>query len=342
VIHEIARNDAKVHMKFLCACATIVLIALLSVQSLGQGGVHTLFGDLQVDESKSDGVKPLLYEVILYNLGGTVVARQFVGAGGRYRFLNIANGQYELAVLLEHEEIGRTRVEILSTSKNDFRHDISLEWRPGRASSVKPGSISAADIYKRSSYNEKLFSRAKKATDNKRYDEAVTVLQQIVATDPKDFQALTELGTVYLFKNAYAESEKAYVQSIAERPTFFLTLLNLGKLRLARRNFAGAIEPLTAAVKLQPNSADANYYLGEAYLQIKKGSKAVGYLYESLRLDPVGKVQVHLRLAALYDAAGFRDKAATEFQEFLKKKPDYVNRTRLEQYIARNKRSGEQ
>jgi hypothetical protein len=33
-----------------------------------------------------------------------------------------------------------------------------------------------------------------------------------------------------------------------------------------------------------------------------------------------------------------KDKAAAEYEAFLKKKPDYPDRKRLEQYIAQNKR----
>ena len=47
-------------------------------------------------------------------------------------------------------------------------------------------------------------------------------------------------------------------------------------------------------MKSSPTSADANFLLGEAYLQIKKGSKAVPYLNEAAKL---GKVEAHLRLA---------------------------------------------
>jgi tetratricopeptide (TPR) repeat protein len=105
-----------------------------------------------------------------------------------------------------------------------------------------------------------------------------------------------------------------------------------------RKNFAGAIEPLTAAVDIKPTSADANYYLGESYLQIKKGSKAVGYLNQALKLDPVGRADAHLRLATLYNAVGLKDKAALEYEEFLKKKPDYPDRKKLEEYISANKK----
>jgi len=75
--------------------------------------------------------------------------------------------------------------------------------------------------------------------------------------------------------------------------------------------------------------------LGEAYLQMKKGSKAVGYLNEAARR---GRYEAHLRLAALYDAAGLKERAALEYEEFLKKKPDYPDRKKLQKYITDNKK----
>jgi tetratricopeptide (TPR) repeat protein len=295
-----------------------------------------LFGDLLVDEGKEQGVKPLVYEILLNNLGGTPAGRQFVSAGGRYQFINLAAGQYELVVLLDHEEIARTRVEILpGPSQERIRQDLTLAWKSN--ASTKPGLISAADFYKRSASNEKLFVRAKEATDQKRYDDSIAALQELVAADPHDYQAWAELGTVFLFKQKYEDSENAYVKSVTERPAFFLGQMNLGRLRVMRKNYEGAIEPLTVAVNIQATSADANYYLGESYLQIKKGSKAVGYLNQAIKLDPIGKADAHLRLATLYNAVGMKDKAAIEYEEFLKKKPDYPDAKKLKAYIDANK-----
>ena len=299
-------------------------------------GVHVLYGDLSVEEGDRANLKPLMYEVVLFNQGGTTVARQFVGPGGRYRFQNLKDGLYELAVFLGPDEVARIRAEIpFSPFQHDYRQDLALKWSAPPPN--KPGTVSATDYYKRSATNESLFTRSKEATDQKRYDDAILALQQLVAQDPKDFLAWTELGAVFIFKQRYDDSEEAYLKAIAERPSFFLAHMNLGKLRYLLKKFDGAIEPLTEAVKLQPSSADANYYLGESYLQIKKGSKAVGYLYEALKLDPIGRADVHLHLAALYNAAGLKDKAAIEYEEFLKKKPDYPDRKKLEQYIADNK-----
>ncbi|MFN2406702.1 MAG: tetratricopeptide repeat protein [Pyrinomonadaceae bacterium] len=300
------------------------------------GGSYILFGDVSVDEGKDKGIKPLVYELVLNNLGGTPAGRQYVNAGGRYQFINLAPGQYELVILLDHTEVGRTRVEILSGGSERVRQDVELAWK-GDAP-AKPSSVAAADFYKRTDANEKLFLKARGATDQKRYDDAIITLHELVAADANDFQAWAELGTIYLFKQNFEESEQAYVKSVTVKPQFFLGQMNLGRVRVVRKNFAGAIEPLTAAVTIQPTSADANYYLGESYLQIKKGSKAVGYLNEAIKLDPVGKADAHLRLASLYNAVGMKNLAATEYEQFLKKKPNYPDRKKLEDYIAANKK----
>ena len=218
----------------------------------------------------------------------------------------------------------------------DFRQNIALELR-SKPGTVKASTISAEDAYDRRGPNKDRFEKAQEAFDKKEYEKAVGLLTQIVTDDPQDFQAWTELGTVYLVQKNFAEAEKAYARATEVRPTFFRALLNLGRLRLMQKNYDGAITALDRAVAVQPKSAEANYFLGEAYLQIKKGSKAVSYLYEALKLDPVGMAEAHLRLAVLYNGAGLKSKAATEYDEFLKKKPNYADRKKLEEYIAANK-----
>ena len=162
--------------------------------------------------------------------------------------------------------------------------------------SNRAATVSASDVYERSAANKSLFAKAQKAVDEKKYDEARDLFGRLVAADEKDFQAWTELGTVELLRNNVEEAEKDYRRAIQERPAFMLALLNLGRLLSAEKKFEAAIEPLTEAVKSSPTSADANFLLGEAYLQIKKGSKAVPYLNEAAKL---GKPEAHLRLATL-------------------------------------------
>lgn len=326
-------------MKLLYLFSLFLILGGLVVQpAQAQGGGHILYGDVKVDDSKVTGMKPISYNLILY-LGNQIVRRQSVSSEGRYRFVDLSNGYYDLVVELENNEIARIRIEITSPRINtDYRQDITLQWKVPFNTPAKPASISAADFYKRSSANQKLFEKAQSATDKKKYDEALVSINQILKDDPGDFQAWTELGTLNLMQQKPEEAEKAYVQAIEVRPKFFLALMNLGRLRAAQKKYQEAIEPLSLALEIQPTSASINFLLGESYLQLKKGSKAVVYLYEALKLDPTGMAQAHLRLAALYNAAGLKEKAAIEYEEFLKKKPDHPDRKKLEEYIAQNKK----
>ena len=329
-------------MRLLSLSLLLIIFAGGSIRTsaIAQSGGHILYGDMRVDESKATGFIPISYDLILYTLSGQMVARQTVSSNGRYRFMNLADGHYDLVVESENIEVVRIRVELSSSRlATDFRQDIYLELKPPIGAPSKPASVSVEDYYKRSSANQKLFGKAQAATDKKKYGEAVALFNQLLASDPKDFQAWTELGTVHLLDQNLTEAEKAYVRAIEVRPKFFLALMNLGRTRMMEKNFEGSISALSTALQVKPTSADANYYLGEAYLQVKKGSKAVGYLNEAIKLDPVGKADAHLRLATLYNAVGMKDKAAAEYEAFLKKKPDYPKKKKLEQYIAHNKKS---
>jgi Flp pilus assembly protein TadD len=327
------RNNRDCLRPSLLIIASLLLVACAHAAAAAQGGGHMLYGDFKVDESKAEGQKPLSFDLILYSENGPVVARQTVASHGSYRFLNLANGWYALVVEVEGTEVARLRVQVVSTFKTDFRQDISMEWRgmPGKAA----GNVSVADFYKRATASQKLYDRAAEAMGAKRYADATALLLQVVGTDTQDYQAWTELGTSYLFQDKADDAERAYLRAAEAKPTFALAYVNLGRMRLAQKNYDAAIEVLTKAVALQPPSADANFLLGEAYLQLKKGSKAVPYMNEAARL---GRADAHLRLATLYNAAGMKDRAAAEYEQYLAKKPDAPDRKKLEQYVKENKK----
>ena len=320
--------------------ALAILTASFSRSSVAQtGGGHILYGDFKVSEGKTTASNPLSFDLILYKSGGGLVTRQTVVNNSHYRFMDLLNGDYEIVVEVEGSEVARIHVLLNEIFKTDIRQDIELEWRENLVGGKgNKSGTTAADFYERTATNKKRYAKAEKAIDEKNYPQAVLLLREILGEDDKDYQAWTELGTAYLMQKDLGEAEGAYQHATAANPAFFLSFLNLARVLVAEKKFETAVEPLNQAVKLKPDSPEANYLLGETYLQIKKGSKAVVYLYEALKLDPMGMAEAHLRLATLYHGAGMKDKAAAEYEQFLKKKPDYHDRKRLEQYIAENKK----
>ena len=331
-------------MRFITAIA-ILLAAGLGSSLIGQvrdpvvggrGGGHSVYGDLKVEGA--DSGKSIKVDLTLYTESKTIFARDTVSSNGRYRFNNIPSGIYEIAAEIEGQEITRFRVDLTSPLISEVRQDLSFQPRAEAAARAKPGAMSAADQYPRTSANAAAFTKAAGAIDAKNYDEAAELLKAIVASDPKDFQAWTELGNVYLLQGKYPEAENEFFRAIDLHANFFPALLNLGRAEITQQKYDMAVDILDRAVRLRPESADANYLLGESYLQMKKGSVAVPYLNEALRLDPKNMAEVHLRLALLYDRAGMKDKAAAEYESFLKQRPDYKERKKLEAYISANKK----
>jgi tetratricopeptide (TPR) repeat protein len=312
---------------------SLTLFLWTAGSAMGQvGGGHTLFGDFKV-EDRSGQPRPGNYFLILFDTqAGLPVAREPVSNNGRYRFLNLRNGDYYISVELEGEEVARVPVVLADLRKTDIRKDIVMEWREGAGRGTRQPPTS----YKRSEANNKLFEGAQQAVLAKKWDKAIPLLQQLLETDPSDFEARTELGTAYVGKQDNAAAEQAYERALAEKPTFLPALVNLGKLRMIQNKYEAAIEILGRAVESHPLSAESHYLLGECFLQSKKGSKAVVHLTEALRIDPVAYADAHLRLAALYNAAGLRDRAAAEYEQFLKKKPDHPEKEKLKKYIAEN------
>jgi tetratricopeptide (TPR) repeat protein len=309
---------------------------ILSMSAFSQGG-QTHFGDVRVTADNSAASVPQEVTLILRRVTEGEVGRQTVSGGGRYRFTNLKTGEYEIIVEVDGKEVGRLQqVTVGGLSNSPYGYEYDLDFKLRGPAPVKGGVISAADVYDRPAADAQLFAKAEDAVAKKKLDQAASLLKQIVDNDANDFQAWTALGSVYVAQEKLDNAEQAYLQAIALKPASTRASLNLGRLRSTEKKFEEAIEPLDRVVQLQPDSGDAQMLLGECYLQVKKGSKAIPHLEQAARL---GHPEAHLRLGWLYNAAGLKDKAAGQYEEFLKKKPDYPDRTKLKEYIQANKKS---
>lgn len=318
---------------FLLIAVALVLFQVASDVGLAQrtdrllARGNVLYGDLKIEGTPMEGT----FQVILY-AGVNQMAQTTIGANGRYRFSGVPNGEYNLVVHYESQIVYKEWLRLAESQPTDVRKDIVLTAQVSGSDMRPPGFT-----YARSAANQKLFDSAMAASEKKALGEAVKSLEEVVASDPKDYIAWTELGTVRFKQDKLKEAEDAYLGALNAKPEFLLAQINLGKARLAQKNYEGAIEVLSKAVTAAAENADVQHYLGEAYLGAKKGSKAVVHLNEALRLDPKGKADIHLRLGTLYNAAGMKDKAALEYEQFLTKRPEYPDKKKLQDYITQNR-----
>jgi len=299
------------------------------------GADASLSGTLTV-QGLADGTKlPSLSVSVFAN--GTFVAKQRVENRGGFSFNGVPKLGVTLVVEADGLEIASLPLGTLNQAPLPNRQDVFLTWTQiSKKIEQRNEVVRLRNSYERTPENQRLFDRALASATDKKGDSGIKILKQIVESDPKDFVVLTELGSAYFLLEKYSEAEDAYGKALALKGDFAPTLLNLGKLYLVEKQFDRSIDVLTKALAAAPNSADVNQFLGEAYLQSRKGSKAVVYLNESIRLEPIEKAEIHLRLAALYSAAGAKPQAAAEYKKFLEKVPTYSDKATIEKYISEN------
>ncbi len=287
-----------------------------------------------------EGVKnlprPPIITVIIHYAGATA-DRTITNDAGYYVIRNVPRNNVSIVVEVDGVEVARQ--PIMSPPMGNPRIDYTVPWPPAASITARPGVISAEQGYKRSGKNEELYQKATTALKSGDKQGAVTLFDQLLAADPKDYVAWTELGTIFFKAGSFDNAEACYFKAIELKKDYSVALLNLGKLYLTRKQFDNAIIALSNAVKAAPTSADAHQYLGESYLQAKKGSSALFHLNEAIKLAPTEKADLHLRIATLYDAAKQKDKAAVEYKAYLAKNPTYPDKDKLELYIKENSAS---
>ncbi len=295
----------------------------------------TLSGSLMIQGYEERNSGPSL-TVAVYS-GGTLLDRRTIANRGAFMFSGLPRNGLTLTVEADGMEVARVPVPILNPPPLSNRQDIFLTAAQiGQVSERKKEVTELLNSYLRSEENQKLFDKALSAGKEKKTDGAQKLFKQLLAADPNDFVAWSELGNIYFKADKFSDAEKAYDKSLELKPDFGPTLLNGGKFFLSQKNLTRSIELLEKAVTQTPNSAEANRFLGEAYLQNRVGSKAVVYLNKAIELDPVGMADAHLSLAALYNAAKLKDRAVNEYKLFLEKVPNYPEKAKIEKYISDN------
>lgn len=262
-----------------------------------------------------------------------VYGRQRVKNKGSFRIEAVSGQQASLVLEVAGREFARYPINL--TSGAIVRQDITLTWSQLNDGLKKLGILDLRNLPLRTEKQQQLFEKAMDQKKAGKTKDATSTLSKLVKEVPSDYIANTELGNI-IFESDAQGAKEAYERALAARPEFIPALINLGKLQLVMKANDESVATLSKAIVVDKSSDEAHYWLGIAYLSARKGSKAVEHLNEALRLDPVGKADAHLRLAALYNAVNRKDLAASEYKAFLSKVPNYKDRAILEDYIKTN------
>ena len=259
--------------------------------------------------------------------------RLTVEKSGNYCFRKTSAGGGTLVVEVEGIEMARRSLPAFGPAQQ--REDFEIH-PAGPQRGTPPGVISAKFSHPPNEKTVELYKRAADADKNKDPKQLADALKKIVAIDPTDFIAWAKLGTVYFEQNSLADAEAAFRKSIESKLEYTPAWINVGKIRVAQKQFDSAIEIFKHAASLDPTSARTYQLLGEVYLQARKGTLGVEALNEAIRLDPLGMAESHLLIGRLYELAGANQHATREYKLLLTKVPDHPDKKKLERYIKEN------
>jgi len=146
------------------------------------------------------------------------------------------------------------------------------------------------------------------ALQAEKYQEAATLLEKALASDPQDYHARFNLAFAYSQLNRDKEAIQHYSKVVEQQPELAAARLNLGLLLLREKNSAAAAPHLEVAAEKKPGDFRARYYLAEALFANSSLGAAEAAYRKALELDP-GSAAAALGLGRTLARAGRMDSA---------------------------------
>ena len=139
---------------------------------------------------------------------------------------------------------------------------------------------------------------ARKNLEQGKYRTAEEQYQTVLAKDPENVDALSNLGVVYFRIGKIRSAESMLKKALAIAPNDDFVLTTLGIVHYRQSRFDEALKELRKAIELNPDSATAHNYLGITASQKGRQQEAEKEMLQAIAKDP-DYADAHFNLAVL-------------------------------------------
>jgi tetratricopeptide (TPR) repeat protein len=119
----------------------------------------------------------------------------------------------------------------------------------------------------------------------RKFDEAIAVLNEQTKINPFEDYAYRLLGRVYWQQQDYTNAEAAFRKQIEVTPLDQYAHASLGQMLVESRKYKDAVPELERAISLAPEEEGLQVSLGRAYLNLNETDKAIAAFEEALKID---------------------------------------------------------
>jgi len=151
--------------------------------------------------------------------------------------------------------------------------------------------------------------------------KAIEEFSHVIERFPDDFRPYFSLGSIYYQRNLSESAEQYLKKAIEINKDFSRGWILLGFLYLHNQRTEDAESHFKQAVELFPDHPDINFFLGSVLNQRRKTDEAVPYLEKCLKLQP-DYVDAIGTLAMIYDEKKIYHKSDSLYQVALKERPN--------------------
>lgn len=272
---------------------------------------------------------------------GLTLGRTKTDSAGRFFFGRLRGGDYNVKVITfgtnYQETIQSVRLVSLPTSNGRLTSDVAyvdvyLKLDPRR---VKTDSGAGGVIFAQEVPDDarKLYKKGAGQLDDKK-DEGLESLKKAIEIFPTFYDALDRLGSEYVLRKQYEEAAKYLIRAIDINRRSYSSYYALGVASYNLKNLPAAIEALSAATVINPQSVNAQLFYGMVLRIDGSYEKAEKALLQAKNLAKSAPVpEIHWQLGLLYEKTERYKQAADELESYLKVAPKSANTDQVKKLI---------
>lgn len=201
---------------------------------------------------------------------------------------------------LSTEELALFRQPVVSIS-NEKTGALKMNFvfeKKSTADVGKSNTISTAVPNALPNELEEVAVAARKNVEDGKYRTAEKQYQTVLAKDPDNLDALSNLGVVYFRTGKIRSAESTLKKALAIAPNDDFVLTTLGIVHYRQSRFDDALKELRKAIELNPDSATAHNYLGITASQKGRQQEAEKEMLQAIAKDP-NYADAHFNLAVI-------------------------------------------
>ncbi|MGA7273834.1 MAG: tetratricopeptide repeat protein, partial [Candidatus Udaeobacter sp.] len=209
---------------------------------------------------------------------------------------------------LSTEELALLRQPVVSVSDQRngvfnasfvFEKQSSMDSAAAVKPDAKAKSARGSELTKEKQHQLQDLARvARRNLDERKYQTAEKQYQDILTKDPDNFDALCNLGVVYVRSGKLGPAESVLKKAVTMAPDNEFVLTTLGIIHYRQSKFDDALLELTRAIEINPKSATAHNYLGITASQKGRQQEAEKELLQALANNP-DDGDAHFNLAVI-------------------------------------------